>query len=168
MKFGAKSQPRAPRRITLSSYCWPPPPPFPSPFSFSLEPPTQPSPISTYLFTATSNLWSSLDSSSGMEAKPKCVSKFEYVYTKEEKKRKQTRKKERERGKKERNRGHAWLSFVVVYLEDFTRENTTTTDDQTIVASVEQVRVDSTDCISLVFEHESKWNQALVVARSYT
>lgn len=115
MKFGAKSQPRAPRRITLSSYCWPPPPPFPSSFSFSLEPPTQPSPISTYLFTATSNLWSSLDSSSGMEAKPKCVSKFEYVYTKEEKKENRPeRKKEREERRKGTvgTRGFHLLSYT--------------------------------------------------------
>lgn len=111
MKFGAKSYPRAPRRITLSSYCWPPPPPFPSPFSFSLEPPTQPSPISTYLFTATSNLWSSLDSSSGMEAKPKCVSKFEYVYTKEEKKKK-IDPKERERERKEGKKPWARVAFI--------------------------------------------------------
>lgn len=166
MKFGAKSQPRAPRRITLSSYCWPPPPPFPSPFSFSLEPPTQPSPISTYLFTSISGR-ASIHLAEWKRSRNASLNSSMYTRRKK-KERKQTRKKERERGKKERNRGHAWLSFVVVYLEDFTRENTTTTDDQTIVASVEQVRVDSTDCISLVFEHESKWNQALVVARSYT
>lgn len=64
-------------------------------FSFSLEPPT----TSTYLslFTTASNLWSSLDSSTEMEAKPKCVSKFGYVYTKEEKK---IDEKEKERRKK--------------------------------------------------------------------
>lgn len=87
----ATSNKRFPRIVGLLP---PPRSPFPSSFSFSLQPPSS---TSTCLFTTASNLWSSLDSSDGMEAKPKCVSKFGVcIYTKEEEK-KEIDSKERER-----------------------------------------------------------------------
>lgn len=102
IKFGTERAPKASVHDATSNKRFPrivgllPPPrsPFPSSFSFSLQPPSS---TSTCLFTTASNLWSSLDSSDGMEAKPKCVSKFGVcIYTKEEEK-KEIDSKERER-----------------------------------------------------------------------
>lgn len=145
IKFGTERAPKASVHDATSNKRFPrivgllPPPrnPFPSSFSFSLQPPSS---TSTCLFTTASNLWSSLDSSDGMEAKPKCVSKFGVCI--HEVRGKKGNRLEREREREERRKENTMGTYICmyisfVYMEDFTRENTSTMDDQTIVASME-------------------------------
>lgn len=128
----ATSNKRFPRIVGLLP---PPRSPFPSSFSFSLQPPSS---TSTCLFTTASNLWSSLDSSDGMEAKPKCVSKFGVCIHEARGKKGNRLEREREERRKENTMGTYMCMYIsFVYMEDFTRENTSTMDDQTIVASME-------------------------------